>query len=114
MRYADGWLERALQYRPVLEEYCDLATCPLLDDGPADRLAAILQQAETDPLLSWLLEEADHLLAHLQGLVGDEKIQQQQQQLQAVSDEICFNDFKSAMFQGPGNHHPKQVITSVP
>jgi len=72
------------RYRPLLRDYWQLAMKPTLDQAAADRVAAILQQAQADPLLSLLLDEVDYLLAHTQGLLDEDLIAEQQAKLRQL------------------------------
>lgn len=48
----------------LLVEYCKLATLPTLSEANADRMAEILELAESDSELNFWIEEADHFLDH--------------------------------------------------
>ncbi|ASC72296.1 hypothetical protein XM38_032520 [Halomicronema hongdechloris C2206] len=72
------------RYRPLLGEYWHLAMEPSLDEAAADRVEAILQQAQADPWLSLLLDEVDYLLAHVQGLLDEDLIADQQAKLRTL------------------------------
>ena len=56
-------------YGAILREYCELASKKTLSEEDADRLSKILTQAEQDHHLSFLLNEADHFMAHHLGLL---------------------------------------------
>ena len=58
------------EYGDVLREYCQLASQKHLLERDAERLTEILVRAETDGVLSFLLNEADHFLAHELGLLN--------------------------------------------
>jgi hypothetical protein len=81
-------VEQALAYKPIVQEYCQLALLPTLDDQAANRLEAILYQAEAEPLLSLLLDEADYLVAHHQNAIQEQYIQRQQQQLRQAIESL--------------------------
>lgn len=66
--------EEGMRYRDVLHEYGVLALKPSLSDAEADRLAEILESAQLDPCLGFLLEEIDHAVGHLLGLIDTEAI----------------------------------------
>ena len=69
------------KYGNVLREYCQLASQKYLSEQDAERLTAILVFAETDGALSFLLNEADHFLAHELGLLNTiDRNQQKKQQ----------------------------------
>lgn len=73
--------ESLLKYKGLVYEYCALAVKCTLTDEAADRMAEILQKAESEPLLSFLIDEADHLVAHELGLIDGQMITQQQAKL---------------------------------
>ncbi|MDJ0708433.1 MAG: hypothetical protein QNJ46_34620 [Leptolyngbyaceae cyanobacterium MO_188.B28] len=74
--------ESLLKYKELVYEYCALAVKCTLTDEAADRMVEILQKAESEPLLSFLIDEADHLVAHELGLIDGQLINQQQAKLQ--------------------------------
>lgn len=61
-------------YEPILAEYSRLATCNELSDEDADHLVAIYEQAKSDLLLSFLINELDSILNQRLGLL-DQKHQ---------------------------------------
>lgn len=73
--------ESLLKYKGLVYEYCALAVKCTLTDEAADRMVEILQKAESEPLLSFLIDEADHLVAHELGLIDGLMINQQQAKL---------------------------------
>lgn len=79
--------DHAQQHRELIQAYCQLSVQPNLSDSDTARLDAILATAETDPLISFLIDEADHMLAHLYKFIDDADITEQQQKLQT-----CLND----------------------
>jgi murein L,D-transpeptidase YcbB/YkuD len=58
----------------IVREYCSLAVKKNLCDDDEVRMNAILELAETDGLLDFWLNEADHFLAHELGLTNRESI----------------------------------------
>ncbi|MEM1240268.1 MAG: peptidoglycan-binding domain-containing protein [Cyanobacteria bacterium P01_H01_bin.26] len=70
----------AQPYRELIQTYCQLSVQPTLNDVDTEHLDSILATAETDPLVSFLIDEADHMLAHL--YIDDIDVTQQQQKLQ--------------------------------
>lgn len=95
-------LPQAQAYSPLVHEYCQLALQPTLDEAAAERVDEILQQAENDPMLSLLLDEADHLVAHARGLIDADYVATQQQRLQtsleALWVEQLILDLRSQQF----------------
>lgn len=92
---------RAQKHREVMLSYCQLSMQPQLSYQDAERLDAILAAAEIDPLLSFLLDEADHMVAHLCNLIDEEVIVDQQQKLQTCLSEAwlhqAFQDLSSRL-----------------
>lgn len=81
MNPIDLLIEESLKYKEVIREYCFLATQNRLTEDQADRMAEIFQQAQSEPLLSFLIDESDHLVAHQLGLIDEEFVKQQQAKL---------------------------------
>ncbi|MGB3138961.1 MAG: hypothetical protein WBB18_19280 [Nodosilinea sp.] len=91
MLASDQWLDSASAYRATVYEYCQLALRPSLDQASAERMGKILQQAEAEPLLDLLIDEADGLVARLQPDC-DQHLHLQQQRLQRTIDTLWVND----------------------
>ena len=83
--------DHAQQHRDLIQTYCQLSIKPALNDRDTEHLDAILATAETDPLISFLIDEADHMLAHLYGLIDENDITDQQQKLQTCLSEAWLN-----------------------
>ncbi|NEQ48793.1 MAG: peptidoglycan-binding protein [Leptolyngbya sp. SIO3F4] len=81
----------AQQHRELLETYCQLSIQPSLSNSETLRLDTILATAETDPLISFLIDEADHMLAHLYSFIDENEITDQQQKLQTCLDNAWLN-----------------------
>ena len=79
--------DRAEQHCDLMHTYCQLSVQPALNEADAERLDAILAAAELDPLISFLIDEADHMLAHLHGFIDEKEIVDQQHKLQ-----ICLSE----------------------
>ncbi|MEM6253854.1 MAG: peptidoglycan-binding domain-containing protein [Cyanobacteria bacterium P01_D01_bin.156] len=90
-RYLNNLSHQAKAYREEILIYCQLSMQPQLSSQDAERLDAILAAAETDTLLSFLLDEADHMVAHLQNFIDDGEITEQQQKLQTCLDDVWLN-----------------------
>ena len=73
------FVQECEKYKELLGDYCTLAAKCALTDAEADSMNLILLQAETDAFLSFLIDEADHFLAHELGLIDKTFIHQQQQ-----------------------------------
>jgi hypothetical protein len=84
----DEWMATALAYRPTVYEYCQLALRPTLDAAASARLGEILRRAEAEPMLNFLIDEADGLVARLQPCLGEQRLQQQQQRLREAIDAL--------------------------
>jgi hypothetical protein len=89
MSDCDEWLVSIRAHRPMVYEYCQLALRPTLDQAAADRMDEILRQAEAEPLLNLLIDEADELVARLQPGLGGQQMQQQQERLREAIG-LCF------------------------
>ena len=80
-------VHHAMQYREIIEEYCKISAKLSLSESEADRIAEILGVAQTDSMLSFLLDEADHMLACFHHLIDEAEIAQSQQKLQVALDQ---------------------------
>mgnify|MGYP005755740601 CR=1 FL=1 len=101
-------VEQARIYQAIVLEYCQLALQPTLDDPAANRIAEILAQAESEPLLSLLLDEADHLIAHQQGAIDHQHIEHQQQQLKVAIEALWVDLLLQDIQPLPGLPTPSQ------
>ena len=79
----------AQPYRELIQTYCQLSVQPTLNDADIQQLDSILATAETDPLVSFLIDEADHMLAHL--FADNVDITNQQQKLQTCLSEAWLD-----------------------
>ena len=84
--------DQAQLHRDLIQTYCQLSVQPTLNKNDADRLDTILATAETNPLISFLIDEADHMLAHLHNLINENNITEQQQKLQTCLNEAWLNE----------------------
>jgi hypothetical protein len=73
---------------PVIQEYYRLVCQPTLSEREADRLQEILEQAQQDLMLDFLIDEFDHILGHELGLIHEKFIQEQQDRLKPLIDSI--------------------------
>jgi predicted restriction endonuclease len=73
-------LGQSNSYKAILVEYCLLALKPSLTEVEQDRMAEILEMGIEDSVLSFWLEEGDHLVAHHLGLIDEGFIKSQQDQ----------------------------------
>lgn len=69
------------QINDVLE-YCLLAIRPTLSEKEADRMTKILESAQSDKILDFLINEADHFLAHHLDLINESFIKNEQTKLE--------------------------------
>lgn len=67
--FSDHIAESRHRYGAITDEYCRLATCSELSDEDTDRLVAIYEKAEADPLLSFWINELDSILNQRLGLL---------------------------------------------
>jgi len=70
----------------IVSEYFTLSVLDKLTEQQADRTADILMRAEEDPLLSFLLDEADHAIGHLLNLINVEETRAEQELLRRTMD----------------------------
>ena len=70
----------------ILSEYFTLSILEKLTEQQADRIVEILQKAETDNLLSFLIDEADHVIGHMLGLIDVKKTHTEQDKLRQMID----------------------------
>ena len=80
----DEWMVIALAHRSTVYEYCQLALRPTLGQAEADRMGEILRQAEAEPVLHFLIDEADGLVAQIQPGFCDQQLKQQQDKLRVA------------------------------
>jgi hypothetical protein len=80
----DDLTQSWVKYQDILLEYYTLAISDSLNDIQADRMAEILTQAEADEILNFWIEEADYLIAHRLGLIDEDFIRSQQNQLRSL------------------------------
>lgn len=55
----------------IVREYCKLRLLPDLSEEQANRIAEILELADTDRIVDFLITEADHSLGHYLGLLDE-------------------------------------------
>lgn len=79
-------VQESVKYKPIISEYWKLASQPMLTQQQAERIEEILQSAQSDPWLDFLIDEADHILAHELGLIKEQVIQHQVQELKKAVD----------------------------
>jgi hypothetical protein len=101
MANCDHWIGSALAYRPTVYEYCQLALRPTLNQADAERMGEILQRAEAEPLLNFLIDEADSLVARLQPALDDQRLQQQQQRLRGAIDALWVDELLATWERSP-------------
>lgn len=73
-------------YHHEIRRYCTLKLQPCLTEAEADWIDALLEKAESDAHLCFLIDEADHIAAHQLGLVDAQFVQEQQQKLRTTLD----------------------------
>jgi len=81
-------VEQSLKYREIIEEYFTLASQQTLTQRQAARIGEILELAESDSWLGFLIDEIDYILAQELGLIKKSVIQYQLQELKKSLD--CF------------------------
>lgn len=70
--------EKTLQYHDQIMEYLTLCMADILTEPQADRLGAILEEASKNPLLSFWIDEVDHVVAHQKDLIDADYVEKQQ------------------------------------
>ncbi|NET32533.1 MAG: hypothetical protein F6K19_11050 [Cyanothece sp. SIO1E1] len=81
-------IDLCLSYKEVVNEYFVLCLQPTLTVAEASRLQEILEQAQAHSILEFLLDEADHVLAHEMDLIDEKSIKDQQAKLAKSIDKI--------------------------
>lgn len=79
-------VEQSLKYRGIIEEYFTLASQQTLTQWQAAQIGEILELAESDSLLNFLIDLADYILAQELGLIRESVIQYQFQELRKSLD----------------------------
>ena len=70
--------------KDLINEYCYLTSVSTLTESQADRIEQILSQAQSDRLLEFFLDEADHIVAHQLNLIRPKVIEKQQDKLRIM------------------------------
>jgi hypothetical protein len=81
--------EKSLQYQPQIMEYLALSMADTLAEPQADRLGAILDEASENPLLSFWIDEVDHIVAHQKDMVSASYVEKQQTALRRKMRTFC-------------------------
>lgn len=84
----------------IMQEYCQLASRKQLSEQDAERLKEILTLAEANPELTFLLNEADHFMAHELGLLDDSKRK-------------TYKDQQSKLREYLGSHPQSSINTNI-
>lgn len=74
-------LSEAQKRSSIIIEYLNLAVLDSMTEAQADRMEQILEGAESDQTLSFLIDEADHIIGHELELIDSERIVEQQETL---------------------------------
>ena len=85
------FLRECQNHLDTIREYCKLAMFETLTDEQADRINAIYEKAEIDPLFSFLIDEADHIIGHELGLINAESVHRNQEKLRQIIDQSWVN-----------------------
>ena len=73
---SEGSFGKCTEYlKSIVSEYCQLSVLRALTEEQVNRLSIILDQAESDSLLSFLITEIDHITGHELDLIDDAVIQ---------------------------------------
>lgn len=87
------WIDQSQldsKYGDTLRAYCQLAAQEHLSEKDAEHLTDILILAEADEALTFLLNEADHFLAHELGLLNRTDRERYKQQQNRLREHIGF------------------------
>ena len=86
----------------IVTEYFTLSILNSLTEQQANRTANILSKAEADPLLSFLIDEADHAVGHLLNLLDVDETRAEQEVLRRKIDKnwITWSISKSRVNNG--------------
>lgn len=76
---AEIFLRECRKTLKVVLTYYQLSMLDSLSEEQTVRVVEILHIAEGDPLLSFLLDEADHIIGHKQGFIDVHKLQEEQE-----------------------------------
>jgi hypothetical protein len=95
----DNFIQTSNNYQGILLEYCFLTSLPQLSEEQADYLDDILEKAESDEFLNFLLIEFDHIIAKKLNLLDDQYIPYYQNQqaylreylIQLTTEEIAYH-----------------------
>jgi hypothetical protein len=79
-------LREAEGLKPLMREYCALAVKFTLTEAQQERMQEILNAAEDNPLLAFLLNEADHVVGHELNLISSDFVEEQQRKLEKKLD----------------------------
>jgi hypothetical protein len=79
-------LSEAQKRSDIIMEYLHLAVLETLTEPQADRMEQILENAESDSILAFLIDEADHIIGHELDLIDSDRIAAQQETLQQKLD----------------------------
>ncbi len=92
-------------YAEIAQEYYCLSLQKQLSEAQDERLSIILQLAEGDRLLSFIIDETDHILGHELGLIDLPKIREQQDRLRHALD----NSWVDQVMKGSRDRQSAQV-----
>jgi hypothetical protein len=85
--------QQYLRYKDIISEYCNLTSRVTLTESQAERIEEILLEAQSDMMLEFFLDEADHIVAHQLNLIKPKIIEQQQDKLSTYLEEIWSKEF---------------------
>ena len=72
--------------KKIIQEYFQLALLPQLSQSQAQRMSEIMEMAESSEILSFWLNEADHLIGHKLNLIDEDECKNQQARLREYLD----------------------------
>ncbi|MGF1536893.1 MAG: peptidoglycan-binding protein [Elainellaceae cyanobacterium] len=103
-------LRKSHEYAEIAQEYYCLSLEKRPSVNQEERLSKILQDAETDRLLSFIIDETDHILGHELDLIDLPKIREQQNQLRRSLDNSWVDQVMQDSRDRQAARVPKQSL----
>lgn len=86
------FFEGVVKLLPVIEEYYRLICQQTLREEDSDRIQEILDNAQDNPMLDFLIDEVDHILGHEFKLIDEKSIREQQDKLKPLVDSVWLEN----------------------
>ncbi|MGF1512473.1 MAG: peptidoglycan-binding protein [Elainellaceae cyanobacterium] len=107
---SEDLLHKSQGYAEIAQEYYWLSLQSCLTQAQETRLSEILQQAESDRLLSFIIDETDHILGHELDLIDLSKIREQQDRLRRALDNSWVDQVMQDSRDRQAARVPKQSL----